>query len=328
MAEIGSERLFPNEADFVRWLADLIRGNANYRQVSEDAILRRSGPDHSMARADILAMRTEGDKVRLLVVECKNRPLYGAMVDQAIDQLRRYIAMSPGAVPVLAVPSRLSEEDAARVLAAKIELWDLDKIAELFRPQLSRVSEQLAVALRLFDLPKTQEELLLQELKDCTPGKPQWSIYQRLVGRMLEHLFCPPLNVPLSESPDQSGVNRRDFILANYADQGFWNHIRLRYSADYIVVDAKNYVGKIKKREVLQMANYLRSHGAGLFGIIFSRNGGDNSAWVTAREQWAHYQKLVLILEDKHCEAMLAAFASGDATSVLSKQIQDFRLAM
>lgn len=328
MAEIGSERLFPNEADFVRWLADLIRGNANYRQVSEDAILRRSGPDHSMARADILAMRTEGDKVRLLVVECKNRPLYGAMVDQAIDQLRRYIAMSPGAVPVLAVPSRLSEEDAARVLVAKIELWDLDKIAELFRPQLSRVSEQLAVALRLFDLPKTQEELLLQELKGCTPGKPQWSIYQRLVGRMLEHLFCPPLNVPLSESPDQSGVNRRDFILANYADQGFWNHIRLRYSADYIVVDAKNYVGKIKKREVLQMANYLRSHGAGLFGIIFSRNGGDNSAWVTAREQWAHYQKLVLILEDKHCEAMLAAFASGDATSVLSKQIQDFRLAM
>ena len=76
------------------------------------------------------------------------------------------------------------------------------------------------------------------------------------------------------------------------------------------------------------MANYLRSHGAGLFGIIFSRAGGDNSAWVTAREQWAHYQKLVLILEDKHCEAMLGAFASGDAMSVLSKEIQDFRLAM
>lgn len=172
------------------------------------------------------------------------------------------------------------------------------------------------------------EELLLKELDECTPGKAQWSIYQKLIGRILEHLFCPPLEVPLSESPDESGINRRDYILANFAEQGFWNYLRTRYGADYIVVDAKNYIGKIKKRDILQMANYLRPHGAGMFGLIISRNGGDNSARVTAREQWGYHQKLIIVLEDKHCIAMLNAAPSGGASAVLAKQIQDFRLAM
>lgn len=99
-------------------------------------------------------------------------------------------------------------------------------------------------------------------------------------------------------------------------------------TADYIVVDAKNYSGKIKKRDVLQISNYLKPYGAGLFGIIFSRNGGDASAKTTAREQWAHYQKLILILNDQHCEAVLRASTAGGQTIVLEKELQDFRLSM
>jgi hypothetical protein len=250
------------------------------------------------------------------------------MIDQTIAQISRYGALRPGVKLVLALPGHLAELDAARVRAANIELWDLDELGRIFRRQLIGVPPHLQQALESSSTSETHEQGLIRELKECIAGKQQWSIYQKLVGRILERLFCPPLNVPLSESPDESGVNRRDFILANFAEHGFWNHIRTRYAADYIVVDAKNYVGKVKKREVLQMANYLRPHGAGLFGIIISRNGGDNSAWITAREQWAHYQKLVLILEDKHCEAMLTAFSSGEATSILAKQIQDFRLSM
>lgn len=121
-------------------------------------------------------------------------------------------------------------------------------------PQISRLLCRLA---------------LRRELQACVAGNTQWPIYQKLVGRILEHLFCPPLNVPLSESPDESGVNRRDFILANFAEQGYWSHIRSRYAADYVVIDAKDYAGKVKKRAVLQMANYLRHYGAGLFGPFF-----------------------------------------------------------
>jgi len=230
---------------------------------------------------------------------------------------------------VIAFPGRIADIDRIKFTAEKIEVWDLDTIARIFRAQLGNESGRLAQALKA-SLPsrETPEEALIRELHECTSGRAQWSVYQKLIGRVLEHCFCPPLNTPLSESPDESGVNRRDFVLANFSDSGFWQTIRDRYSADYIVVDAKNYSGKVKKRDVLQIANYLKHYGAGLFGIIFSRNGGDNSALVTAREQWAHYQKLVIILNDEAAIAVINGVPSGESTQVLAKEIQDFRLRM
>jgi hypothetical protein len=96
--------------------------------------------------------------------------------------------------------------------------------------------------------------------------------YQKLVGRTLEYLFCPPLKTPISELGDRPAVNRRDLILPNYAPDGFWKFMRDNYQADYIVVDAKNYRGEVKKKDALQVANYLKPHGAGLFGLIITRS--------------------------------------------------------
>lgn len=325
ISRTNDEQLFGTEADFVHWLVTLMASNAEFSDISIDGLLRRSGSrEERHMRADILARRGE----TALIIECKNRPLFGGAVDEVIAQLVRYGAARPGVQLVLALPGRLAELDVARLRQFQIELWDADAIGHMFSSQLGASPAHIAAAFTPSGSTETPTELLLRELRDCEPGKPQWSVYQQLVGRILEHLFCPDLNVPLSESPDESGTNRRDFILANFAEAGFWNHMRQRYAADYIVVDAKNYVGKIKKREILQMANYLRPHGAGLFGMIFTRVGADASARITAREQWAHYQKLVLILDDSDCTAMLNASGAGGATAVLTRVIQDFRLSM
>jgi hypothetical protein len=153
--------------------------------------------------------------------------------------------------------------------------------------------------------------------------------YQRLIGRILEDLFCPPLTRPLPEHPDSTRANRRDFIFPNYAVDGFWQFVRSRYAADYIVVDAKNGKGRISKAHVLQIANYLRPHGVGMFGIILCRNGIDNGAKVTMREQWLLNNKLIIALNDTDLENMLLAKAAqGEVTAVLSDRIQDFRLSM
>lgn len=275
----SSERLFPTEVDFIRWLAGLIEANPFFQDAVLDPIISAGGSRREQARADLMVRREDGGRSEVLIIECKNRPIYGSIVRDTIGQINRYRSQRGDNRLVLALPYRLAEQDAARIRSENIELWDLDQIARIFQKQLelNDLAPELAAALGTAKY-KSPEQVLIDELAACAPGRHQWSIYQKLVGRILELLFCPPLNVPLSESPDESGVNRRDFVLANFAERGFWSHMRTRYSADYIVVDAKNYVGKVKKRDVLQIANYLRPHGAGLFGLIFSRNGGDNSA--------------------------------------------------
>lgn len=44
-----------------------------------------------------------------------------------------------------------------------------------------------------------------------------------------------------------------------------------------MVVDAKNHSRKIKKNDVLRIANYLKPHGVGLLSLILSRIGGDSA---------------------------------------------------
>jgi hypothetical protein len=91
----------------------------------------------------------------------------------------------------------------------------------------------------------------------------------------------------------------------------------------------KNYVRPVSKKEALQIANYLKYHGAGMFGLIFSRNGVDRGCDFTLRELWAVYQKLVIVLTDSDVNQMLDANATGRTPEdIIRQRIEDFRLSM
>ena len=174
---------------------------------------------------------------------------------------------------------------------------------------------------------RTAAQELLERLSDIPPGWPEWATYQALCGDILAFLLCPPLSNPIGEVSNWTRVNRRDFVLPNYATIDFWEYMRTHYNAHYIVVDAKNYVGNVKKKEVLQLANYLSAHGAGLFGIIISRNGGDRSAELTRREQWVSYRKMIVILNDDDLRQMISLRTSHtDPAELLRQKLEDFRL--
>lgn len=119
-------------------------------------------------------------------------------------------------------------------------------------------------------------------------------------------------------------------LASKYASDGFWEFLRHRYAADYIVVDAKNSKLKIKKKDVLQIANYLKAPGAGLFGMVFCRHGADaNAMSTTIREHWFMHSELIVVLDDTDVERMLlASSAGGDPTVIIGERIQAFRLSL
>lgn len=168
---------------------------------------------------------------------------------------------------------------------------------------------------------------LAHELQQISPGRASWAQYQRVVRDILAATLCPPLEQPLDERSNLSGVNRRDIIFPNYAVDGFWKFIRDHYEAYFVVVEAKNYLGGVKKKEILQIANYLSAHGPGLFGIVACRNAADRSAEVTRREQWVIYQKMIIVLNDDDLRQMLSLLSNGDNPgTVIRQKIEDFRL--
>lgn len=311
--------------EFESFVVSLLRTSSQYKEVKQEPRL----PDSDLT-ADIIAT---GNGCSLLI-ECK--PVFAFVHKRFLDVLSvldQYAHHAPSRKVVLATLGELTGEQVRLLKERGYEHWGPRYFADMFPDQLESLSGNFIANLIKFSIGKQTRasggSSFQQQLMDCPPGNTYWSIYQRLIGRILEAFFVPPLEKNIIECSDEYKVNRRDFVLPNYCTSGFWEFLRHQYVADYIVVDAKNYTEKIKKKEILQIANYLKKHGTGLFAIIFSRKGASNSANITLREQWALYGKLIVVLNDDDLLAMFAASESGGmADTIIRQRIEEFRLKM
>lgn len=314
------------EIEFNSYLASLLTRSTEFEDVKLEERLSREKP----FRADITARSKDG---KTWLIECKNASSFTpARMHQAVSQIETYKSLTKFDKYVLAFPGLISSAQAASLSDRGIEPWDAHTLATKFKSEVSAVPHPVfQLFLSAFRTTKSEapEEAFIARLKACKKGKESWSEYQKLIGQILEHLFCPPLETPISELADHDGVNRRDWIIPNYADRGFWNFVREKYHADYIVVDAKNYKAQISKNQVLQMVNYLKIHGAGMFAVIVTRIGADNGALLTIREQWMANKKMILVVNDEDIEAMLLAkLAGGNPEKIIGQAIERFRLSM
>ena len=319
------------EIEFVNFLAEAMDNHSSYRSMSTDVLIG----NETRYRADILVDREEQGITDRLLIECKLFPPSGPrQFEKILSQLSVYKNLHTDYKLVLAIPATLKKEHLHLLNNLGIEVWDLEFLSKEFHSLILKMPDNYYNSVILHYTERSQsttrEEKLISDLRECLPGKRDCYVYQALIGDMLEHLFSPPLVKPISESADKSRANRRDFIMPNYVDQGFWAVLRERYSADYIIIDAKNYSKKVGKKDVLQVSNYLKSYGAGLFGLIISRNGGDAAGCeFTLREQWLVHNKMIIVLDDDDMISMLLAKSDGrKAEEVLGNKIEQFRLSM
>ncbi|MFD8085565.1 hypothetical protein ACFV4F_28135 [Kitasatospora sp. NPDC059722] len=315
------------EFELTRFLLKLLKASG----YSESAI----GYNVNFARRIDILMESGGE---VFIIEVKRAPPQTDLrIDQVVDQIRSQASrvQSEGRLTlpqrlVLATPGSLSPKSLEVLQASGIEVWD--------GPWIARMSESVGLASEAaaFLAPENfssaldgQPTSLASRLSEMSPGRATWSSYQKLCREIFEYLFCPPLQAAIWESSNESKVNKRDFILPNYATDGFWRFLREEYRADYIVVDAKNYAAGIEKEEVLQIANYLSRHGAGLFAIIMTRNKVQDSAAYIIREQWILHSKLLVPLDDRDVLQMLTDKSRGnDPGELIRQKIEDFRLGI
>jgi hypothetical protein len=279
--------------------------------------------------ADIII---EGSGGEVTLVEVKSDvPSTETRLSLVIEKLRQAGDSIPKAIEVhrvVATPGVLADERVALLQKAGIELWDGRKLVAAAK--LAGVPRPTGVTFpSVLHLEKPPDMILRRRLNRLAPGPQSWSGYQELCQEVLSLLFHPPLEAPFYESRTTNGHNRRDIVLPNYVESGFWQFMRTHYGADFVVVDAKNSGRHIQKADVLQLANYLSSHGAGLFGMCFVRKGADKGALWTIREQWVIHRKLIVVVNDKDVFQMLTSNGAGnDPASVIRQKIEDFRLGL
>ena len=249
----------PKEIEFVAYLYELLKLNSNFRQIQKEFLFG----EKTRFRANLFVQENENKVWRDVLIECKSfHSLQLNQIHAAAFQLKTYSdILSPSQTPhlVLAIPGRCSSKAQTLLQSLSIELWDIDYIANTFAEQIIKIPHPYFQPLLVMTggvKKESEEEKLINELKACPTGRKYCYLYQDLVGKILEHLFTPPLEKPLPELADDTRSNRRDYIIPNYADKGFWAFLRNQYRADYIIVDAKNSKNNVTKAAVLQIANY------------------------------------------------------------------------
>ena len=95
---------------------------------------------------------------------------------------------------------------------------------------------------------------LIEALSVMPSGRPSYPDYERVCCEILEYLFCPDLGQPDPQSYTVNRSQRRDVVMDNHVEQGFWARIRERYQADYLVAEMKNNNGSVSNTSVWQLA--------------------------------------------------------------------------
>jgi len=278
---------------------------------------------------DVLARM---DNRTLLIQVVAQTPQTTRRLREVVAQLqtaaRRYRLAHPGEPEprlIVAFPGVLSPR---KERPPNLEVWDGPFLqGEARRVGLTAPSFLAAVEGEQRFEEREPADDLLRRLALIHPGQADWSRFEKLCQDMLDFLLCPPLSYVVPQSSNESGINRRDFVLPNYAPDGFWGFMRSQYHADFIVAEAKNLAGQAGKSEVLQLANYLTRHGTGLVGMLLTRSGFKSDARWTSREQWLLHDKLIVGLDDEdYRQMLLTKRAGGDPSDLVRQRIEDFRL--
>jgi hypothetical protein len=230
---------------------------------------------------------------------------------------------------VLVAPARVTDAATAVLRTAGVEFWGVDEISRRTSDSLWCWLERGAQRDESPEPARSKAHALAAALDAIHPGTDEALDFQKLWLDAVEFLFSPPLGMPQYEVSDEAKRNRRDIIIENFAESGFWAVARSEYVARYIVVDAKNHTDPIEKRSVLDVSHYLKKHGCGLFALLATRAGASPAAMHAIREHWIAEQKMILVLDDTDLKRMLVLRERGaDPASVIRERLKEFIVSM
>lgn len=228
------------EFGFKKLIKDILTTDERFNNIESDVY-------RNNMLCDITFTKKVNSKDEVFIVEVKW--MFGATsqnIDIVIKQLQYYQEKNPSAHLILALPTTLAQEYRTKITEAGFILWDRDTLSA----GIPEATIETPSATNIYD------ELIIR-LHKCQKGAKEWQTYQNLVGDIIGVLFHPPLEYPIEQPCDEQNLNRRDFLLPNYATDGLWYYMRTQYHADYVVVEAKNSADSVSKDDLLQVAHYL-----------------------------------------------------------------------
>jgi hypothetical protein len=321
-----------DSVEFESFVSELLERTNLYRLVQKHAKYKNTEVD-IVAEPFDQSMPTKVIEVKLF-----NSNVGTGLIDQVQAKWANVRSELSNSVPVIVSLSPFTPAAEKKAKTLNIEIWGMEELSQHLNNEqefdhlFSKYSPYIKAFTRILFYPETlptKEDVFIDNLKNISPGKVDWSVYQQTIYDIFEHLLCPPLDAPRYELADFDKRNRRDIIFENIAHDGFWKSIKDDYHGNYIVVDAKNYTSPLSKRPIVDIAHYLKPYGCGMFGVIVSRKGMAASGVHARKELWIGSNKMIVVLSDEDIISMLKQKKKyGSPEEIIRKSISTFRMSL
>ena len=182
--------------EFEKYIYEIIRKNGNFRNVRLEMNISR---DNSV---DIFAERKLEEDWENLAIEVKYSTSFTlARINLVVARLKEIQQLVTNVKCVFLFPGKLTEEANMILSQNEIEIWDGEYLISRFKSEIEQTFHPVFSS--LFNVKYTygqeKEQIFIDKLHECKPGRENWSKYQKLIGEVLTFLFCPPLLCPISE---------------------------------------------------------------------------------------------------------------------------------
>lgn len=159
---------------------------------------------------------------------------------------------------------------------------------------------------------------LRRELQGCKPGMEGWAEYENICLKILRYLFLPPLKEVKVQARSSGNLERRDAIIPNYQQSGFWHLIHNEFDSRHVVCEFKNSSSGGHKGSLNQLRIYLSKPTIGRFGLLFVRKSPSKALLQAQRDAYEQSRIMILILDDQKLVRLMNARAYlGEADDFL-----------
>jgi hypothetical protein len=170
---------------------------------------------------------------------------------------------------------------------------------------------------------------LLEAVNICPAGKTGWKRFEDVCGKLLIHLFVPPLTRPRLQSRTFLDIERRDAIFPNrnFDITTNWGKLHHELDARLVPVEFKNYDSEeIGPDEVNQTRNYLTGV-MGRLALLCCNKDPVREAYLMRNKIYSEDHKVILFILKDHLREMVYIKMRGeDPSDLIMDLVEEFYL--
>jgi hypothetical protein len=135
---------------------------------------------------------------------------------------------------------------------------------------------------------------IINRIQNLPVGKGHYRDFESLGIEALKYVFSDDLDGWSAQHRTRDSLHRYDVICTFKSSHEYWKFLMTHFKSRFVVLEFKNFAGKITQKEIYSTEKYLYSTALRTVAFIFSRKGAKANAQIAMDGALREHGKLIM----------------------------------